>query len=150
VAREPSARERIQEIMAHHPHLPPALPAERREITGQSGRLSYYVAGGGRPLLLVHSINAACSAYEVRPIFERMQAGRRVFAVDLPGFGFSDRSARRYEVPLFVAAINDMLDTIAAEEGPEPVDALALSRCPASSWREWRSSAPTTFAASPW
>jgi len=113
--------------MAQHPVLPPALPAERREITGEAGRLSYYVAGEGPPMLLVHSINAAGSAYEVRPIFERMQAERRVYAPDLPGFGFSDRSPRRYEAALYVAAIHDMLDAIAAEAGAEAVDALALS-----------------------
>ncbi len=110
------------------PTLPPAIAeAERRETHGRSGRLSYYVAGAGTPMLLIHSINAAPSAYEVRPIFESMQATRRVFAVDLPGFGFSDRSARDYGVPLFVAAIFDMLDVIAADAGDVPVDALALS-----------------------
>lgn len=113
--------------MARTPTLPPALAAERREITGKAGQLSYYVAGAGKPHLLIHSINAAGSAYEVRPVFERLQAGRRVYAVDLPGFGFSDRSARAYDVPLYVAAIHDMLDVIAAEAGPEPIDALAVS-----------------------
>jgi hypothetical protein len=46
-----------------HTVLPPALNAARRETYGRSGRLSFYVAGEGRPLLLVHSINAAGSAY---------------------------------------------------------------------------------------
>lgn len=107
--------------------LPPAVAGERREIEARAGRLSYYVAGAGRPLLLVHSINAAGSAYEVRPIFERMRAGFRTYALDLPGFGFSDRSPRRYEVRLYVDAIHDMLDAIEADIGPAPVDALAIS-----------------------
>ncbi len=70
-------------------------------------RLSYYVAGNGPPLLLVHSINAAASAYEVRPIFERMVATNRVYAVDLPGFGFSDRSKREYTPRLYTDAIHE-------------------------------------------
>ena len=78
-------------------------------------------------MLLIHSINAAGSACEVRPIFERLRATRRVYAVDLPGYGFSDRSPRTYDVGLFVAAVHDMLDVIAADAGPEPVDALAIS-----------------------
>jgi pimeloyl-ACP methyl ester carboxylesterase len=78
-------------------------------------------------LLLLHSINAAGSAYEVRPIFERLCSQRRVYAVDLPGFGFSDRSRRRYDVPLYVDAVHDLLDLIAREHGEAPVDALALS-----------------------
>jgi pimeloyl-ACP methyl ester carboxylesterase len=110
-----------------HPTLPPALSAERRTIEGRAGPLSYYVAGQGEPMLLVHSINAAGSAYEVRPIFERFSTSRRVYVPDLPGFGFSDRTPRDYRMALYVAAIHDMLDAIEAENGPVPVDVLALS-----------------------
>jgi pimeloyl-ACP methyl ester carboxylesterase len=107
--------------------LPPAVDGERRELDGRAGRLSYYVAGSGTPLLLIHSINAAGSVYEVRPIFEDQRSRRRVYAVDLPGYGFSDRSPRDYNVRLFVDAIHDMLDAIATEHGEVPVDALAIS-----------------------
>ena len=62
--------------------LPPAIEAERREHDGRAGRLSYYVAGSGAPLLLVHSVNAAASAYEMRPLFEHYRGSRRVYAVD--------------------------------------------------------------------
>lgn len=86
-----------------------------------------YVGGSGTPILLVHSINAAASAYEVGPIFHALAADRRVYAPDLPGFGFSDRSDRRYAIDLYVDAILDSLDEIAAEHGGAPVDALALS-----------------------
>jgi pimeloyl-ACP methyl ester carboxylesterase len=107
--------------------LAPAVSGKRREIAARAGRLSYYAAGEGAPLLLVHSINAAASAYEVRPIYERSLARRRVYAPDLPGFGFSDRSPRPYGARLYTDAIHDLLDAIAAECGPQPVDALAVS-----------------------
>jgi len=110
-----------------YPSLIAALPADRREIHGRSGRLSYYVAGKGAPLLLLHSINAAGSAYEVRPVFEHARATRRVYAVDLPGYGYSDRSDRAYDVALFCDALRDMLEVIAGDCGELPVDALALS-----------------------
>jgi pimeloyl-ACP methyl ester carboxylesterase len=111
----------------HAMELPPAVSGERREHNGRAGRLSYYVAGQGEPLLLIHSINAAASAYEVRPIFEHMRARYRVYAPDLPGFGFSDRSARDYTVRLYVDAVHEMLRVIEAESGEEPIDALAVS-----------------------
>lgn len=107
--------------------LPPALAAERHEVDTRAGRMSYYVAGNGPPMLLIHSINAGASAYEVPPIFERTTAHHRIFAVDLPGFGFSDRRPRDYNVRLYTDAIHAMADVIAAEAGPRPVDALALS-----------------------
>ena len=110
-----------------HPDLPPAVAAERREIDGRAGRSSYYVAGDGAPLLLIHSINAAGSVYEVKPLFEHYRRTRRVYAFDLPGFGFSERSKRDYTVGLYTDAIHDMLDTIGAQTGARSVDALALS-----------------------
>lgn len=107
--------------------LPPAVSGERRETTRRAGLLSYYVAGSGEPLLLIHSINAAASAYEVRPLYEHYLQTRRVYAVDLPGFGFSDRSAREYSPRLYTDAILDMVDVIRAETGADSIDALALS-----------------------
>ena len=107
------------------PTLPPALDAERLEIERRAGRMSYYVAGEGPPMLLIHSINAAGSAYEIKPIFEHFRQTRTVFAPDLPGFGFSDRSNHTYDIRLYVDAVHDMLDVI-AESAPR-LDALALS-----------------------
>lgn len=109
------------------PPLRPALGGERREHAGRAGRLSYYVAGEGPPLILVHSINAAASAFELEPLFERLRGWRRVYVPDLPGYGFSERSERDYCVPLFVDALRDMLDVVAAEQPGVAVDALALS-----------------------
>lgn len=109
------------------PALPEAVEADRREHAGRAGGLSYYVAGEGPPMLLIHSINAAGSAYEIKPAFEHYRSSRRVYAPDLPGFGFSERSERRYDVRLYVAAVHDMLDVVAEDCGDEAVDALALS-----------------------
>lgn len=113
--------------MPSFPKLPPAVSGELRETVGRAGRLSYYVAGEGSPLLLIHSINAAGSVYEVKPIFEDQCRRRKVYAVDLPGFGMSDRSDRSYEVRLYVDAVHDLLDLIEAENGQVPIDALAVS-----------------------
>lgn len=107
--------------------LTKAVEAPRIEFQGRAGALSYYVAGEGRPMLLVHSINAAGSVYEVKPVLEYFRARRRVYAVDLPGFGFSERGRRDYSVRLYVDAIRDTLERIGADCGEAPVDALALS-----------------------
>jgi hypothetical protein len=72
--------DRSAQVLPQAATLPPALEAERRETNGNAGRLSYYVAGCGAPLLLIHSVNAAASAFEVRPIFESMRTTRRMAA----------------------------------------------------------------------
>jgi pimeloyl-ACP methyl ester carboxylesterase len=117
----------MQDMDVTRSSLPPAVTGERREVAGRSGRLSYYVLGSGAPLLLLHSINAAASVREVQPAFEHAAKSHRAYAPDLPGYGFSDRSARTYDVVLFCNAIRDMLEVIAREHGNTPVDALALS-----------------------
>jgi pimeloyl-ACP methyl ester carboxylesterase len=112
--------------------LPTALPGERRVlVVPETGPISYYTdaptGGSARPLLLVHSVNAAASAAEVRPLYERYRRLRPVYAPDLPGYGFSDRSDRDYTPRLMTDAVHAMLAEIARRHGAGPVDAMALS-----------------------
>jgi len=103
--------------------LPPALRGERVQF----GELSYYVAGKGPPLLLIHSMNASPSAAEVRPLFERYAAARTVFALDLPGCGFSSRADRRYDPRLMTDALHLIAGPIRERCGDVAIDALAVS-----------------------
>ncbi len=84
-------------------------------------------AGEGPPLLLVHSVNAAASVAEVRPLFTLWATRRQVFAVDLPGFGNSSRAKRAYTPRLMTDALLATVEHIRERCGPGPVDALALS-----------------------
>jgi pimeloyl-ACP methyl ester carboxylesterase len=122
----------VMSATARDAALPPALSGERRDLASIAGRLSYYVGGpprdsGSIPLLLIHSVNAAGSAYEVKPLFVRCQARRTVYALDLPGFGFSDRSDRRYRPRLMTDAIHAMVEEIRQRHGQVAIDALAVS-----------------------
>jgi len=106
--------------------LPPALAAQRHDHVTENGiRVNYYADGPetGRPLVLIHAVNAAPSAFELKPLFERYRSQRRVYALDLPGFGFSERSDRRYSPELYGDTIADFV----ARAIGRPVDALALS-----------------------
>jgi pimeloyl-ACP methyl ester carboxylesterase len=101
-------------------------------LSGRAGALCLYGATAAPPstrppLLLVHSVNAAASAAEVRPVFEHVAARGPVFALDLPGFGLSDRSERRYTPRLMTDAVHEALDEIARRHGSGPIDALAVS-----------------------
>ena len=107
--------------------LPAAVAGERFEFESPAGRLSAYVAGKGPPLLLIHSINASASAAEIRPLHEHYRATRSVFSVDLPGYGFSDRSDRDYTPRLMTDAVHAVTEQVRARCGPAPIDALALS-----------------------
>jgi pimeloyl-ACP methyl ester carboxylesterase len=106
---------------------PPPLRGERVEIDSPAGRLAIHVAGNGPPLLLVHSVNAAASAAEMRPLHEHYAERRTVFTPDLPGFGASDRSDRAYTPRLMTDALLAVLAHVRQRRGEAPIDALALS-----------------------
>lgn len=110
-----------------YPKLEPAVDGERETIDGRAGNVSLYTAGSGQPALLIHSINAAGSVAEIAPVFEHLRGSHRVYAPDLPGFGFSDRSRRTYDIDLYVDAILDMVERIEKDSGDAPIDAVALS-----------------------
>jgi len=108
--------------------LPSALDAAYHEIhTSSAGRLGYYASTerAGRPLVLLHSINAAPSAIEMRPLFDHYRSKRPVYALDLPGFGRSERRNRPYKPTLYASALNEFLD--AAVDRPADIVACSLS-----------------------
>ena len=116
----------------HQVPLEPALDAESRSVVSDNGgALNVYadradggrLLDGGRPLLLIHSVNAAASAYEMRPIFEYYRRQRPVYALDLPGYGFSTRHDQARSPEAFAQAILEVIDTLIGV----PVDAIALS-----------------------
>jgi pimeloyl-ACP methyl ester carboxylesterase len=121
----------MRPMTTHHPpacpdqghDLPPALPGERLSFDG----LNCYRMGSGPPMLLIHSVNAAASAAEVRPLYERYGATRTVFALDLPGYGFSPREDRVYSPRLMTDALHTAADHIGRLCGDGPIDALAVS-----------------------
>ena len=108
--------------------LKPAIAAEQREFFTRDGiRVSYYVddTQTGCPLLLLHSINAAPSAMEVRPLFDHYRQERAVYAIELPGFGFSQRGNLNYTPALFSAVIAEFVGSVLTQ-APDVI-ALSLS-----------------------
>ena len=105
--------------------LPAALDAPQRVVPTRGGKLCYYAddSAEGRPLVLVHSINAAASAYEMKPLFEYYRGRRPVYALDLPGFGFSARDNRTYSPQVYANVLFDFFD----QALEEPADVVTLS-----------------------
>lgn len=110
----------------HNVPLPSAIDAPRQRFAARNTyALNFYVdrSQEGRPLLLLHSINAAASSYEVRPLFEHYRSQRPVYALDMPGFGFSERVDQVY-TPYFYA---DTIANFLRERVREPADLIAMS-----------------------
>ncbi len=114
--------------------LPLVLSGQRVDLhDAAAGRISYYTDGpqnGGPtrpPVLLIHSINASASAHEIKPVYDALKCDRPTYAVDLPGFGHSERSDRDYPQRLMVDAILAMLRDIRELHPEAPIDTLAVS-----------------------
>lgn len=108
------------------PDLPPAarlLPTSAGEVY-----LELWGPEGGRPVVLIHGFGA--SLYSWRKVAPELgAAGFRVLALDLPGFGYSERpaAAAAYTPEAQAALVAEVLDLLAADLGPGPVDAVGHS-----------------------
>lgn len=116
--------------------LAPALDGQRRQlILANFGKVAYYASdqysggtGSGRPLILTHSINAAASAYEMKPLWQAYKGQRPVYALEWPGFGSSQRPDVRYSRVLMTKAILALINQLKLQYGPNfQADVVSLS-----------------------
>ena len=73
------------------------------------GDIYYSKQGEGRPVLLIHALDAACSDYEWQDMVKRLSNEYTVYTIDLPGCGRSGKEKMIYTNYLYVQAVNDFL-----------------------------------------
>jgi pimeloyl-ACP methyl ester carboxylesterase len=120
--------------LARDEAMPAPLAGDRIELADKrAGRIVLYgepadsSGDAAPPLLLVHSVNAAATAYEMKTLFEHYQGKRTAYALDLPGFGLSDRSDRKYTPRLMTDAIHAAVREIQSNHNDAAIDLVALS-----------------------
>lgn len=87
----------------------------------------YRARGRGRPVVLLHSINAVASAFEMRPLADELRAERRpLLAPEWLGFGHSDRPELEYSPELYEDQLEHFLETAVARRGPADLVGLSL------------------------
>lgn len=109
------------------PPLYRSLRAAPRDWRWSGFRVVHYEAGpvGGEPVVLVHSVHAAASAWEMRELFAGLAADHRVLTYDLLGFGASDRPDVDYDATLYRDLLRDFLREVVQE--PAHVVASSVS-----------------------
>jgi pimeloyl-ACP methyl ester carboxylesterase len=104
---------------------------EARTFEWQHGRIFYKTAGAenaGAPLIFVHGIGAGASSFMWRKNFDALARDFRVYALDLLGFGFSDKPASApYSADLYVELIADFIREVAGGVGGAHIVANSLS-----------------------
>jgi pimeloyl-ACP methyl ester carboxylesterase len=143
----------------------PGRPRFRR-IQTASGTLSVMTAGVGPPVLLLHGLGATKGSF--LPTVAALSASFATIAVDLPGFGDSDKPLDAgYHPPFFARAVVDLMDAlrlprahvignsmggrVALELGLRHADRVArlVLLAPSLAWRRERPFAPLVRLMSP-
>jgi pimeloyl-ACP methyl ester carboxylesterase len=114
------------------------------------GKIFYKEAGlnnQGAPIVFVHGIGAGASSFMWRKNFDALSRKYRCYAIDLLGFGFSDKpAAAPYSADLYIELISDFIREVTgapanlvasslgasyvvrvADEHPELVNAMILN-----------------------
>jgi len=127
-----------------------ALGGEARFFRWKHGRVFYKSSGAqneGPPLVFIHGIGAGSSSFMWRKNFDDLARDFRVYALDLLGFGFSDKpAAAPYSADLYVELITDFIREVSgfpvnviasslgaayairvADEHPELIDSMVLN-----------------------
>ena len=127
-----------------------ALGGAARFFTWRRGQIFYKESGlsnPGLPIVFVHGVGAGMSSFMWRKNFEELANDFPVYALDLLGFGFSDKPAiAEYSASLYIELISDFIREVVggpcnviasslaasyavcvADEHPELVNALILN-----------------------
>jgi pimeloyl-ACP methyl ester carboxylesterase len=127
-----------------------ALGGEAHFYSWKHGRVFYKASGresAGPPLIFIHGVGAGASCFMWRKNFDELAKDFRVYALDLLGFGFSDKpSVASYSADLYVELITDFIREVAgypanivasslgaaysirvADEHPELINAMILN-----------------------
>jgi pimeloyl-ACP methyl ester carboxylesterase len=127
-----------------------ALGGSANFFPWKHGRIFFKEAGelnGGRPLVFIHGVGPGASSFMWRKNFDALADHFHVYALDLLGFGFSDKPANAHYSPeLYIELISDFLRDVigrdanviasslgssyavlAANEHPELINSLILN-----------------------
>ena len=76
------------------------------------GKIRYIKKGSGIPLLLIHDLTVGSSVYEFNKIIDTLSEKHEVYAIDLLGYGLSDKPNMTYTNYLYVQLIIDFVKNV--------------------------------------
>ena len=89
------------------------------------GNVNYVVYGSGEPVLLVHDADIGGSLADWAKLIPLLARQYTVYAVDLPGYGLSDKPKLTYSSYLYASFVNDFVADCVGESVCAVADGLA-------------------------
>ncbi|MCD8082908.1 MAG: alpha/beta fold hydrolase [Clostridiales bacterium] len=84
-------------------------PADYHCFKWTLGNIYYKKTGSGKPLLLIHDLHTASGSFEWDEMIPLLSKNYTVYAIDLLGFGISEKPDMTYTNYLFVQLISDFI-----------------------------------------
>ncbi|TDB55387.1 alpha/beta fold hydrolase [Bacillus sp. CBEL-1] len=88
------------------------LGGEEKKFKSNVGELYYIVRGEGKPLLLIHSVSLGASNATWRENIDVLAKHFKVYALELPGFGRSEKLPIVYKPTVFIQAIAEFIQQV--------------------------------------
>ncbi len=103
----------MNRIEYSHATIKSTLPStENRYYEWRFGKIKYVKKGTGAPILLLHDLTPGSSSYEFSKIIDSLSKNHEVYAVDLLGYGLSDKPNITFTNYLFVQMVTDFIKNI--------------------------------------
>lgn len=80
------------------------------------GKIRYTQKGNGSPVLLIHNLVSGSSNYEFHYLSDALSKNHEVFAIDLLGYGLSDKPDMTYTNYIYVQLITDFIKNIISKK----------------------------------
>jgi len=90
------------------------VPVERRSVSAGTIKTTYFAAGNGQPVVLVHGAGAGGITWY--RVIGPLSHHSRVIAPDVVGYGESDKPSAPYDRPYFATWLRDFLDALALQK----------------------------------
>lgn len=80
------------------------------------GKIYYTINGSGKPLLLIHDIQPTASSFEWERSIHRLSKSYKVFTIDLPGCGRSEKPEVVYTTYMYVQILTSFIKDVIKEK----------------------------------
>lgn len=79
------------------------------------GNIFYHIYGEGSPVVLVHDLRPDCCGCEWKDFAVRILRGHRIYVLDMPGYGRSEKKNVICTGYYYAKAINDFIDNVVGD-----------------------------------
>lgn len=91
------------------------------------GQISFYEAGTGSPIILLHNLSSYSSSFEWKKIIPALSKTHKVYALDMLGCGYSDKPDITYTTFLYVQILENFIKDIVKQKTDVVASGLSSS-----------------------